>query len=812
MKHLNFDTIVIGSGLAGLTAAFHSSRFGSVAIVTKSELDTSNSWFAQGGIAAAISEEDSPENHLQDTLVAGRGLCDYDAVEILVNEGRVRVGELIELGMPFDRDREGNIVLGLEGGHSNRRILHAGGDATGKELTRFLLKKVVEIKNIFPFEFTAVVRFLGQNGCVTGVQGLDFVTGENILFSGKAVIVATGGLSRIYSRSTNPHTATGDGIALAYQSGATLADLEFIQFHPSALYIPGKEAFLISEAVRGEGAWLLNTRGERFMTGVHPLAELAPRDIVAYSIFREMQKTGDSCVYLSLKHLNAETILRRFSTISQKLAEYGIDMTQDPIPVAPAAHYMVGGIRSGHDGETNVRGLFVCGEAASTGVMGANRLASNSLLECLVFGKRASEIASQLKGIRCETKGIRPFTVSPENEKTFLDFKNEMAGLMTNQLGIIRSQEGMEAALARFEEIYRITCDHQNDYNILKIKNLAEICRLIARAALLRKESRGGHIREDYPAENDHYREHILQQQDHEPVFQPVVDKNDSTALKLNEKELESARKLIILALAEDIGSGDVTTDNLIPSDVRRAAFMKAKEDGVIAGLEVAEMVFRQLDPSLEWEPLKKDGEKITKGDVIVKFSASFRALLSGERTALNFLQRMSGIATIASRFTEAVKGGKTRILDTRKTLPGFRLLDKYGVRAGGAVNHRFGLYDMVMIKDNHIAVAGGIRQAVENIRARTGTRLTIEVETTSIREVEEALAAKADIIMLDNMDNETMTHAVTIIGNNARTEASGNITLDRIAGVAATGVDYISAGALTHSVKALDISQEIIF
>jgi L-aspartate oxidase len=525
MRQHEFDTIVIGSGLAGLAAAYHSSRYGSVAIVTKSELDTSNSWFAQGGIAAVSTADDSPEFHIQDTLVAGRGLCDYDAVEILVNEGRERVKELIDMGMPFDRDSGGNILLGLEGGHSKRRILHAGGDATGKELTRFLLRKVVEKENITPFEFTAVVRLLVHDGWVYGVQGLDFYTGENIIFRGRSVIMATGGLSRVYSRSTNPHTATGDGIALAYQAGASIADLEFVQFHPTALYLPGKEAFLISEAVRGEGAWLLNKKGERFMKEAHPLAELAPRDVVAYNIFRQMNNSGDECVYLSLTHLDSGHISERFATISQKLKEYGLDMTHDLIPVAPAAHYMVGGIRSGLHGETNLKGLFVCGEAASTGVMGANRLASNSLLECLVFGKRASEEAAHGKHFKGKTGKLSPVTVSPENEQQFLELKNEMAGLMSGNLGIIRSRNQMEQALTRFEEIYSMVKDHLNDYNLLKIKNIAEICILISRAAIIREESRGGHIREDFPAEDPRFRVHIIQESGKTVRFEQVRDR-----------------------------------------------------------------------------------------------------------------------------------------------------------------------------------------------------------------------------------------------------------------------------------------------
>jgi nicotinate-nucleotide pyrophosphorylase (carboxylating) len=280
--------------------------------------------------------------------------------------------------------------------------------------------------------------------------------------------------------------------------------------------------------------------------------------------------------------------------------------------------------------------------------------------------------------------------------------------------------------------------------------------------------------------------------------------------MRLNEFEADAARVLIGLALREDVGKGDITTDNLIPAADRRNAFMIAKASGIIAGLEVAEMVFRQFDPLLEWKPKKMDGEPVSGGEIIVEFSATYRALLTGERTALNFLQRMSGIATASSEYAGAVAGTYTKILDTRKTLPGFRLLDKYAVRAGGATNHRTGLYDMVMIKDNHIAVAGGISNAVKAIRKSVEVTVKVEVETTTLEEVREALEAGADIIMLDNMDTETMRKAVGLVAGRAKTEASGNMTVGRIREVAETGVDYISVGALTHSVKALDISQRI--
>jgi L-aspartate oxidase len=521
MQIFEFDTVVIGSGLAGLTAAYYSSKFGNVAVVTKSELDTSNSYYAQGGIAAAIASDDSPDLHMKDTLEAGRGLCDEDAVRVLVNEGKERVLEMIDMGMQFDK-KNSEFVLGLEGAHSRRRILHAGGDATGKMLTCFMLQKVKEQKNITHFEYTTAVKLLKNNGNIAGVQALDFKTGKNLLFKTKAVILATGGLSRIFSRSTNPHTATGDGIALAWEAGAKVSDIEFIQFHPSALYVPGKEAYLISEAVRGEGAWLLNPKGKRFMKDIHPLAELAPRDVVAFNIFRQIQESGKDYVFLSLKHLDPEKIKSRFKNIYIRLKELGFDLTKDLLPVSPAAHYMVGGIHTNLNGETNVKGLFVCGEAASTGVMGANRLASNSLLECLVFGKRASENAAQLPWPRenlPETETVFP---NPETESTFLEVQNEIASQMMKNLGIVRNKQGLEEAVRKFENIEKKFEKIRNDYNLLKIKSIATISRLIANAALTREESRGGHIRTDFTKENPNFELHILQQKNKEVYFEPV--------------------------------------------------------------------------------------------------------------------------------------------------------------------------------------------------------------------------------------------------------------------------------------------------
>jgi L-aspartate oxidase len=524
MKQYDFDFVVVGSGLAGLLAAYHLAPHGIVALVSKSELDISNSYNAQGGIAAAIGHDDHPDFHLSDTLLAGRNLCDHDSSFILVTEGLIQVKEMIAMGVPFDRDDQGELILGLEGGHSHRRILHADGDATGKVMTGFMLKKVLANPRITPFEYTTAVKIFTKDGVCSGIQTLDYISGENAVFRSKATILATGGHSRIYSRSTNPFTATGDGIALAWQAGARLADMEFIQFHPTALAVEGEEAYLISEAVRGEGAHLVDNTGDRFMLKLHPMAELAPRDVVASAIFKRMQET-DSPVFLDLRHLDTLFLKSRFHSIDARLASIGIDLSRDLIPISPAAHYSVGGIRTDIWGQTNITGLFACGEVASTGVMGANRLASNSLLECLVYSKRLVEKAKDLPFPTAAIQSEAEITQKQVPDEEYLNLKNELSELMTSHVGILRNGTDMQLALNRIHEILELYPENHSDYNLKKISDLATVCSLICLSAMKREESRGGHARTDFPEEEKLEVHHIIQEKGKNITTEPVRNK-----------------------------------------------------------------------------------------------------------------------------------------------------------------------------------------------------------------------------------------------------------------------------------------------
>ncbi len=520
INQFHSDFLVIGSGLAGLYAALYASKFGEVVLLTKSTLEESNSYWAQGGIAAAVDPEDSPVFHLEDTIKAGRGLCNREAVEVLVREGRERVMDLISLGMKFDLGERG-LELGLEGGHSKRRVLHAGGSSTGKEMVQFLISSVKSNSNIRIFENTIVFELISDGETCSGALAFREGSQETWVFVSKSTILATGGASGIYLRTTNPPTATGDGIALAYRAGAEITDMEFIQFHPTALYTESGGSFLISEAVRGEGAYLLNPSGYRFMPDYHGLAELAPRDIVSRAIFNEMKVSGKSYVFLDLRHLNPDFIRRRFLNIYNASLNYGIDITRDLVPVAPAAHYLIGGVKTGLMAETNINGLFACGEVACTGVHGANRLASNSLLECVVFAKRAIDNAREIDNRNNKVEDydptrLPPFSVSQKDD--FFDMKKRISQLMTDYVGIVRRGDEIEKALAGIKGVAG-SMNRLTGYSKLKLQDIIDVCSLIAKSALIRTESRGAHIREDFPDEDPLWEAHIVLKKGSEPLI-----------------------------------------------------------------------------------------------------------------------------------------------------------------------------------------------------------------------------------------------------------------------------------------------------
>lgn len=510
---MEVDFLVVGGGLAGLFAAYCAARRGSVALITKSALSESNSAWAQGGVAAAVADDDSPQLHQEDTLRAGRGLCNEKAVAILTEEGPERVREMTALGAEFER-AQGGFDLGREGGHSRRRVLHADGAATGNHLINVLVRRVRETSAIRIFEHTAALDLVTSGARCLGAWTHDLRGGTLRGFRTFETILATGGAAGLFRRTTNPPSATGEGIALAYRAGADVMDMEFVQFHPTALYSQNGRSFLISEAVRGEGAHLLNAAGERFMLRCHEQAELAPRDVVAWAIHREMKASGTDRVYLKVEHLGKEFIQRRFSNIYQACLAQGFDITRDCLPVAPAAHYTIGGVRTDLDGQTSLEGLSACGEVASTGVHGANRLASNSLLECLVFAKRAVEKASLRKWPAAEwpveEERVRP---APDEPATNPSVDGRLGDLLAEQVGLVRSREGLSAA-QRELDVLRSLCGEKSAW-----RDRLTVAGLMTQAALLRTESRGVHVREDFSGEDQNWRKHIVFQQQRGPRF-----------------------------------------------------------------------------------------------------------------------------------------------------------------------------------------------------------------------------------------------------------------------------------------------------
>jgi L-aspartate oxidase len=527
MMEIRTDYLVIGSGIAGLVFALSAAKSGTVAIVTKKERMETSTNYAQGGIASVFAADDSMELHVRDTLESGAGLCREKIVRIVVEEGPPRIRELMSMGVRFSTqgdDRE-HLELGMEGGHTRRRIVHTK-DRTGQEVESALLRRIDENANITVYENHSAIDLITKSkmirrGLTTsesketcwGAYVLDVPQNRVVTFLARVTVLATGGAGKVYLYTSNPDIASGDGVSIGYRAGVRVANMEFVQFHPTCLYHPMAKNFLISEAVRGEGGILLDAKGNRFMERYHPLKDLAFRDIVARSIDLELKKSGEPCVYLDISHRPAEFVRERFPQIYETCLKYQIDITREPIPVVPAAHYMCGGLRTDENGQTNIQSLYAIGEVACTGLHGANRLASNSLLEALVFARRAAELASQ------ELTANRkiPFHEAPtwdpggatDSEESVIVAHNwdEIRRFMWNYVGIVRTNKRLERARRRVEiiqdEIKEYYWNFTVTRDLLELRNLALVAQLIITCASMRKESRGLHYNLDYPNRDD---------------------------------------------------------------------------------------------------------------------------------------------------------------------------------------------------------------------------------------------------------------------------------------------------------------------
>jgi L-aspartate oxidase len=514
LRYSSYDVLVIGGGIAGLTAAVGAAHRWHVGLITKGDLDETATFLAQGGIAAALGDYDSPELHLKDTLEAGVGLCDDDAVRVLVEEGPARVQELERLGAKFDR-RDGKLILASEGAHSVPRVVRAGGDATGSVVASALARAITSGSRVELHENEFVIDLLVDAGRCVGALSLDG-EGELTVTLARAVVLACGGAGQVFTHTTNPLVATGDGQAMAYRAGAVMRDMEFMQFHPTALYGSENPTLLLTEALRGEGAYLRDDAGERFMVGSHPRAELAPRDVVVRHMKRVFDRDNTDHVWLDARHLDCAFLGERFPTVYSGLKARGYDLCTQLIPIAPASHYFIGGVLTDTWGRTSIPGLYACGETASTGIHGANRLASNSLLEGLVFGDRTvreldrylSVSDPAVRKVRLDLadeprKGNDPAVVAEQ--------RKAMAQLMTDLCGIVRTKEGLAKAEVALEAIESSLLAPGLIVGELELINLLTVARHIIASAAVREESRGVHLRSDFPEQDDaHWSRHVL--------------------------------------------------------------------------------------------------------------------------------------------------------------------------------------------------------------------------------------------------------------------------------------------------------------
>jgi L-aspartate oxidase len=504
IPHHFTDVLIVGGGVAGFRSALGIPAPFRVLVITKDEVRESNSQYAQGGIAGVLDPEDRFDDHIADTLAAGKGLCDSDVVDLVVREAPIRIGELIEWGMHFDRI-DGQVALGREGGHSHARIAHALGDATGREMMRAIIATARSRPNIRIWQNCVTIDLVSHEGRCRGVLVWDRKRGFALVWA-RAVILATGGAGQLYRETTNPPIATGDGHAMAYRAGVELRDMEFMQFHPTVLYVAGSTRHLLTEALRGEGAYLRDCNGHRFMPEYHRLAELAPRDDVSQAIAAQMAKTQHPSVYLDLSHLEADAIRRRFPGIDRLCRSFNLDITRDPIPVCPGAHYMIGGVTVDLSGRTSLPGLWAAGEVTSSGLHGANRLASNSLLEGLVYGARAAEdILEQLEGqgtVRLEVPAVESVIEAGETGLIDLvDVKESLRSLMWRRMGITRDGQGLREAAKQVDFWCRYILSRVfDDPAGWSMQNQIIVARLMIAAAEARRESRGVHYRRDFPA------------------------------------------------------------------------------------------------------------------------------------------------------------------------------------------------------------------------------------------------------------------------------------------------------------------------
>lgn len=705
------DVLIVGTGCAGLYCALCLPQSKKITLITKSSVEESDSFLAQGGICI-LKDENDYQSFFNDTLKAGHYENDRTSVDIMISSSRDLLKDLLSFDVDFQKDENGELLYTREGAHSDKRILFHK-DITGKEITSKLYAEAKKRTNIEILEHTAMLDIIEKNGECIGIVA-ENSNGEIAPIFASVTVLATGGIGGLYKHSTNYPHLRADGVAIALKHGIRTENVSYVQIHPTTLYTreQNERSFLISESVRGEGALLYDKSFNRFTN------ELLPRDKLTQKIYEQMEIDKTEHVWLDLRPIPKHELLSHFPNIVQRCLEAGYDVLKECIPVVPAQHYYMGGVWVDYASKTSMNGLYAIGETACNGVHGKNRLASNSLLESLVFAKRCA-------------------------------------------LDIAKSNTQKEPVIV--EEI---------DYSEYE-----------SREALAEK-----------------YKKLVLDEIKSE---QAKKEKNmfDNATLKLQ------VDPLILSALKEDITSEDVSTNSVMPSYQAGEVDLICKENGVICGLQVFERVFKLLDEQTSVEFYVSDGDFVKKGQLMARVHGDIRVLLSGERVALNYLQRMSGVATYTRSVADLLKGTKTKLLDTRKTTPNNRIFEKYAVKVGGGCNHRYNLSDGVLLKDNHIGAAGSVTNAIKMAKEYAPFVRKIEIEVENLDMVKEAVLAGANIIMLDNMTHEQMAEAISYINGRAEVEVSGNVTKENIARLTDLGVDFISSGALTHSSPILDIS-----